>query len=111
MKVTATEITSYPEDGDNKVEKVRYVEPKQNKPGRVYINKTQYFEGVPLEVWDFYVGGYQVCQKWLKDRKDRVLDFDDLEHYQNLVAALAETITLMQQIDEIINQHGGFPVE
>ncbi|KMW69896.1 MAG: type ISP restriction/modification enzyme [Limnoraphis robusta] len=111
MKVTATEMTSYPEDGDNKVEKVRYVEANQNQPGRVYINKTQYFEGVPLEVWNFYVGGYQVCQKWLKDRKDRLLDFDDLEHYQNIVAALNETMILMQQIDDIINQYGGFPIE
>jgi predicted helicase len=111
MKVTATEITSYPEDGDNKVEKVSYVEAKQNQPARVYINKTQYFEGVPLEVWNFYVGGYQVCQKWLKDRKDRELDFDDLEHYQNIVAALNETMILMQQIDDIINQYGGFPIE
>jgi len=78
--------------------------------GRVYINNTQYFEGVPLEVWEFHVGGYQVCEKWLKDRKGRVLTYDDLEHYQNIVAALAETIRLMDEIDEVIEEHGGWPI-
>ncbi len=79
--------------------------------GRVYINKTQYFEGVPLAVWEFHVGGYQVCQKWLKDRKGRTLSFDDTKHYQRIVAALAETITLMERIDETIEEHGGWPLQ
>ncbi|MFC1717836.1 type ISP restriction/modification enzyme [Candidatus Poribacteria bacterium] len=54
------------------VEKVRYVEQDQ----RVYINSEQYFQGVPSEVWEFRVGGYQVCEKWLKDRKGRQLSYD-----------------------------------
>ena len=102
----------YPVNGNNVVEKIEYLEPHdQPGKGRVYINKTQYFEGVPSEVWNFHIGGYQVCHKWLKDRKGRTLTFDDLKHYQRIVAALAETITLMEQVDEAIEEHGGWPVE
>ena len=53
---------------------------EEGKPGYVYINKTQYFEAVPAEVWEFRVGGYQVCEKWLKDRRGRQPSFDDLMH-------------------------------
>ncbi len=54
-------------------------------------------------MWNFYIGGYQVCQKWLKDRKGRKLDYDETDCYQNIVAALAETIVLMGEIDNLIN--------
>ena len=74
---------------------------------RVFINKTQYFEDVPPEVWNFHVGGYQVCEKWLKDRKGRALTFDDIQQYQHIVVALAETLRLMTAIDERIP---GFPL-
>jgi len=57
------------------------------------------FGGVPPEVWRFHVGGYQVCHKWLKDRKGRQLTFDDIQHYQRIVVALRETIRLMAAID------------
>ena len=91
-------ITKYPVTGANLVDKVSYNDSNQ----RVYINKDQYFEGVPPEVWEFQVGGYQVCHKWLKDRKGRPLSYDDLTHYQKLVVSLKETIRLMAEIDEII---------
>ena len=103
---------NYPEQGNNVVEKVDYLVPRdQPEQGRVYINKTQYFDGIPSEVWEFHVGGYQVCHIWLKDRKGRVLTFDDIKHYQRIVAALAETITLMANIDEVIEEHGGWPIQ
>jgi hypothetical protein len=70
--------------------------------GRVYINKTQYFDGVPSNVWNFTIGGYQVCEKWLKDRRERQLTHDDLQHYKKTVAALSRTIELMQTIDATI---------
>ena len=95
-------ITRYPAPGSNEVEHVRYVEPHGDAAGRVYINQTQYFEGVPPEVWTFHVGGYQVCEKWLKGRKGRRLTFDDLLHYQKIVVALRETIRLMAEIDAAI---------
>jgi predicted helicase len=112
MEKHAPPMTSYPIAGDNTVEAVRYTEPGQGgaEQGRVWINKTQYFEGVPPEVWAFHVGGYQVCQKWLKDRKGRLLTYDDLTHYQRVVAALARTMELMAEIDETINAHGGWPM-
>jgi predicted helicase len=97
-------ITKYPVSGSNEVDKITYDEKTQ----RVYINKTQYFEDVPPEIWDFRVGGYQVCQKWLKDRKERKLTYDELNHYQKIVIALNETIRLMNEIDEITP---GWPLE
>ncbi len=97
-------ITRYPVAGPNTVEKVSYDENNQ----RVYINKEQYFEGIPTAVWDFHIGGYQVAQKWLKDRKGRTLTYDELTHYQKVIVALKETIRLMAEIDELIP---GWPLE
>jgi hypothetical protein len=91
-------ITTYPVTGTNTVEKVTYDENNQ----RVYINKTQYFEGVPPEVWSFHIGGYQVAHKWLKDRKGRKLTIDEAQHYQKIVVAIKETIRLMAEIDQVI---------
>lgn len=88
-------ITQYPEDGNNMVTKPNY----QN--GKVYINDIQYFNNVPETAWDFYIGGYQPAQKWLKDRKERKLEFDDILHYQKIIVALAETDRLMKEIDKI----------
>jgi len=65
--------------------------------GKVYINKDQYFEGIKPEVWEFHIGGYQVCEKWLKDRRTRKLSYDDIKHYQKITVALAETIRLMKE--------------
>ena len=92
----------YPVAGDNRVVKVRYSDPSDGVPGRVWISTTQYFDKVPPEVWSYHVGGYQVCQKWLKDRKGRQLSYDDLTHYQGIVAALARTIALQTAIDDSI---------
>jgi predicted helicase len=96
--------TRYPVAGDNGVENVRYTEPIDSVPGRVWINKMQYFEDVPPEVWGYYIGGYQVCQKWLKDRKGRQLSYSDLTHYQGIVAALTSTIKLELAIDNAIGE-------
>jgi len=60
--------------------------------------------------WEFHVGGYEVCHKRLKDRKGRVLSFDDIKHYQRIIAALQETIHLMEEIDETIEMAGGWPL-
>ncbi len=89
-------VTSYPVGGDNEVVKPEY------KDNKVYINKTQYFDNVPEIAWNFYIGGYQPAQKWLKDRKGRILSYEEVMHYQKIIKALLETHTLMQQIDEII---------
>lgn len=67
------------------------------------------FQGVPETVWNFRVGGYQVCEKWLKDRRGRVLSDDDTAHYQKIVVVLSETIRLMAEVDRVIDEHGGWP--
>lgn len=79
------------------------------KKGRAATQGTMGFRGVPEEVWNFHIGGYQVCEKWLKDRKGRKLSADDITHYHRIVVALSETIRLMSEIDETIEAHGGWP--
>lgn len=99
-------ITSYPADGNNLVTR-KIVKSDwdlydcKNKLGRVWINDEQYFEGIPLKVWDIYIGGYQPAQKWLKDRSDRTLSFSDILHYQKIIVALSETDRIMHEIDKI----------
>jgi len=98
-------LTSYPVAGSNEVgrEYPKFVASADApESGRVYINRDQYFEGVPTEVWEFQVGGYQVCERWLKDRRGRRLTYDDLIHYQRVIVALSETIRLMNEIDAAI---------
>ncbi len=107
-------ITQYPEDGNNIVTKPKYEQRNyvvENNTithndtlepmGRVYINDTQYFENVPEVAWNFYIGGYQPAQKWLKDRKERELSYEDILHYQKIIVALSETDRIMREIDRI----------
>jgi predicted helicase len=91
-------ITAWPIKGDNIVDKVEY----SAKDKRAWINETQYFEGIPKGVWEFIIGGYHICEKWLKDRKGQKLSYDDIQDYQKIVVALNETIRLMCEIDKII---------
>ncbi|MEY2703736.1 MAG: hypothetical protein RLY43_2375, partial [Bacteroidota bacterium] len=88
-------ITEYHGDGDNIVGKPVY------KNGSVYINEIQYFKNVPEVAWNFYIGGYQPAQKWLKDRKERELSYKDILHYQKIIVALTETDRIMGEIDKI----------
>jgi predicted helicase len=90
-----TPISKYPITGTNVVSKVRY------EAGKVFINETQCFENVPEIAWNFYIGGYQPAQKWLKDRKDRELQIDDIRHYLKIIVALVETDRLMKEIDGV----------
>jgi predicted helicase len=111
MEETGEGLPSYPQKGNNVVDAVRYTQPGQGwEKGRVWMNQEQYFEGVAPEIWEFHVGGYQVCQKWLKDRKGRALSFEDIEHYEGIVASLEQTIMLMSQIDRVIDVYGGWPM-
>lgn len=79
--------------GNNTVERVEY------RGGAVWINDTQRFENAPEISWGFWIGGYQPAQKWLKDRKGRALDYEDVQHYQRILKILAETDRIMQTID------------
>lgn len=87
-KMTKTSIGFEPDEADSSI-------------GKVWLNDTQYFTNVPLIAWEFYIGGYQPAQKWLKDRQGRTLDINDVRHYMNIIAALSLTNELMQQIDDI----------
>lgn len=102
-------ISSYPQDGTNIVGKPSFkISLLEEGPrevtqpvGRVYINDTQYFENVPEVAWYFYIGGYQPAQKWLKDRKDMELSYEDIAHYNKIIVALTATDRLMKEVDEI----------
>jgi len=88
-------IAKFEGKGENKVEKVAY---KENK---VSITKDQYFDGITEEIWQYQIGGYQVCDKWLKDRKGRVLSLDDIRHYCKVVTSIGKTIEIQKAIDQI----------
>ena len=107
-------ITEIIGSGEYRLEKVSYSDET------VWINKakTRGFRGVMEEIWNFHIGGYQVCEKWLKDRQakggknprpGRVLTDKDINHYQKIVVALSETIRIMEEIDKVIEAHGGWP--
>ncbi len=100
-------ITKFKGKGDNVVAKGH---PKY-QDGVVLVNASQGFEGVPADVWEFHIGGYQVCEKWLKDRRERELSAEDIVHYGKVVVALKETIRLMAEVDGVIDVHGGWPVK
>ena len=101
---------SYPVLGNNRVDRVQYIPPKDETPGRVYINKDQYFEGITTHTWEFTIGSYRPADKWLKDRKGRTLTFDDVGHYRRIAVTLSETQEIMVQIDQTIDYRGGWPM-
>ena len=92
-----TPISKFFGEGDNRVRSVKF---ENNK---VYINENKYFDGVPEEVWNYYIGGYQVCNKWLKDRKERILSISEVKTYCKIVTALERTIKIQSKIDKIYN--------
>ncbi len=101
-------ITTYPIAGSNvisnrltKTDPGFIPEDDDETTGKVWINEEQYFGNVPKKAWEFYIGGYQPAEKWLKDRRDRELSIDEIRHYQKIIVALMETDRLMQKIDEI----------
>lgn len=101
-----TFITCYPMDGDNTVtrkivSKDWELNDTENQLGRIWINEKQYFDQIPLIAWEFYIGGYQPAQKWLKDRNGRKLSYEDISHYQKIIVSLAETDRIMKKIDRI----------
>ena len=109
-------ITTFPVAGTNEVEKITFIHPKLdpgsidtkvedaeiNSAWQVWMNSTQYFGDVPEIAWNFYIWGYQPAQKWLKDRKWRVLTWEDISHYQQVVVALTETSRVMGEIDAVL---------
>ena len=99
-------ITTYPKGGDNTVttkiaKKDWELFDEEKQLGRIWINEEQYFDNIPLTAWEFYIGGYQPAQKWLKDRRERTLESDDIFHYQKIIVALSETHRIMQEINKI----------
>ncbi len=105
MEEIPPQATSFDIEGDNAVSDIRFEKeiPDQvgdDISGKVFINKQQYFGNVPELAWNFYIGGYQPAQKWLKDRKNRTLTFDDISHYRKIIAILIETHNLMLKLEE-----------
>lgn len=87
---------TFPVNGSLQVDCLRWAD------NRVYINNEQHFEGVPQSAWNFYIGGYQPAQKWLKDRKGQTLSFEDVKHYGRIIYVLLQTERLMGEIDNIM---------
>ena len=100
-------LPDFPEGGNSEVEEIRWSEVDQ----RVWINSTQYFAPIPREVWEFRVGGHCPAEAWLTDRKSRILTFDEIQHYRCICGALDNTVKIMEDIDNTIAEHGGWPLE
>ncbi len=111
MEITLPEISSFPIDGENLVERADF------NNNRIFINNTQYFDNISTEVWDFHVGGYQVCKQWLtgckrpNTRKGKKLSSDEINHFKKIISTISETIDLMTQIENDIEEHGGWPIQ
>lgn len=95
--VSPINFGSYMGQGTDIVSKVSYNPDSQE----LFINLTQYFSGAPRDVWEFCIGGYQVLDKYLKFRKGRTLNFEEIEHFEKVTNILALTIQKMSKIDEI----------
>lgn len=109
MRVKLPSTVVFPVQGAGVVETVRYEAGETT--GRVWINKLQYFDDIPHDVWNFRVGGYQVCYQWLKDRRGRKLEYDDFTYYGNLIAAVQNTLEVVRSIDPTIEKYGGWPLQ
>lgn len=117
----AESLFAFPVVGNNRLGKnIRWEKNSKDSDdlGRIFINKTQYFDNVSKIIWDFQIGGYQVCHKWLKDRAPKggknpqpgqILNDLDIQHYRKILASINETIRLMNEIDGAIKHHGGWP--
>lgn len=90
-------VAKFQGKGDNKIEKLIYNE----KEKRLYFNQNQYFEGITEEIWKYQIGGYQVCSKWLKDRKRRILSLRDIKHFCRVITALKKTTEIQKEIDRL----------
>jgi hypothetical protein len=90
-------ITRFQGEGNNNIENISYNEREEN----IYINKTQYFEGIKKDIWDYHIGGYQISEKWLKDRKYRRLLLDDIKIYCKIITSIKITIDMQEKIDEL----------
>jgi hypothetical protein len=95
MKKQFPPMIKYEIAGSNTVDSVKY------NDGKLYINKTQYFDNIPENVWNFHIGGYQVLDKWLKSRKKRELSVQEILHFIQIVEVLKETIRIIDEIDKI----------
>jgi predicted helicase len=87
--------TKFDIPGSNVVERVEY------SHGRITINNSQYFENIPLELWQFRIGAYQVLEKWLKSRKRRKLEGSEIEYFINAIEIIRETMSIMKLIDAV----------
>ena len=101
-------ITSYPVDGDNRLtRRLTKHSPgfeltnKVQNIGRIWINDTQYFNNIPLLAWNSYIGNYQPARKWLKDRRGRILSFEEILHYQKIIVILTETDQIIKKINDV----------
>ena len=93
-------VTEFNIKGTPIVEAIKVTDGNDDSLCKVWINDEQYFDNVPRVAWEFYIGGYQPAQKWLKDRKGMTLEWDDVMHYQRIISALCKTNELMSKIDE-----------
>ena len=99
MEAQLPMVTEFNIKGTPIVEAIKVTDGNDDSLCKVWINDEQYFDNVPRVAWEFYIGGYQPAQKWLKDRKGMKLEWDEVKHYQRIISALCKTNELMKQLD------------
>jgi len=105
MKKTYPESRiTFPEKGSDMIENIRFYADKTAGIGNLHINSEQYFGEVPIASWEFHIGGYQVLDKWLKSRKDRMLSYQEKEAFRQIVGILNATDEYMNKIDNLWNE-------
>ncbi len=105
MRAFGTDLPGFPRQGTCTVDRRKYVD------GRLWINRHQYFDGVDPDVWEFEQCAWRPLEIWLRSRKGRTLSSDDIIHFRRIHASVSETMQQMQRIDQVINEHGGWPLQ
>jgi len=95
-----TPFSNFPVTSDNVATERKY----NSKEKRIYINEKQYFDSVELGIWNYYIGGYQVLDKWLKDRIGKILSPEDINHYLKVITVLRWTIKIQEEIDKLYSE-------
>ena len=107
VDLSSTKV-SFTGEGDNIIQNINS---KSYKNEKLYINKTQFFDHIPEKVYTFTIGGYKICEKWLKDRKGKHINEEDISYYIKIIVCIRKTLTYIEEIDQIIEKYSGWPID
>jgi len=83
------------------IEKKRKIEKVEHNDEKIWINDEQYFTAVSEEIWNYKIGGFRICEKWLKERRGRILSFEESELFKQIILSITLTIKIQNDIDKL----------